>query len=216
MKSILMSSKRVFENTGGQDIFLSFHPQEGDSVAVLLTMTLPNAWRNSILLKDCRSIAMSKIKESQMGETPIIEARIKSLNRTFYLQINQDVMSGSFSKTAMRNSLDSKTGKISPEMIDEINRSTRQNQNSPASVFVNFGGSIPSLSKFFKNKLSGNFALLNNFDAIATLNMNFKSDALMLNGITETDTIKRNLHQSFFTSKSCSKPYKTYCSRQYR
>jgi hypothetical protein len=73
---------------------------------------------------------------------------------------------------------------------------------------MNFNNSIPFLSNFFKNKLQGNFLMLNNFNAIATLNMNFKSDALMFNGITQTDTSKQNYINLFLKQKAVRNPIK--------
>lgn len=208
LKSLLQDSKTVFENTSGEDIFLSFHPLKGDSVAFLWTMALPQGLEKPDLIEGLQRNSDVQIKESKIGETDIIEADVKSLRRIFYLHVSQDVISGSFSKVVMINSLDPKTEKIGPRLIEEVNRSTRQSQNSPASVFINFPSSIPFLAKFFRNKLSGNFTLLNRFNAIATLNMNFKSDALMLNGITETDTTKQNYINLFLHQKAVNNPIK--------
>ena len=208
LKSILFSTKPVFQNTLGQTIFLSFHPRETDSVALLWIMPLPKNLEYKDAAEALKENTFIGYKESTIDNSLVIEAYIKSLGRTFYLHINQNMVSGSFSKKTLENSLNPENPKISTDLIDEINRANNQNQNSPASVFVNFRSSIPFLSKFFKNKLNGNFSLLNNFNAIATLNMNFKSDALMFNGITETDTANQNYINLFLNQKAVKNPIK--------
>lgn len=208
LKSVLLGSKPVFRNTLGQDIYLSFHPLKGDSVAFLWIMPLPENIGDSDVIEALMQNQDIQYKKSERGDFVIAEVYIKSLKRTFYLHAEKNIVSGSFSLTAMENSLNEKTEKISKSVIEEINRASQQNQNSPASVFVNFGNSIPFLSGFYKNKLNGNFSLLNNFNGIAALNMNFKSDALMFNGITETDTSQLNYINLFLNQKAIKNPIK--------
>lgn len=206
LKSVLQNTAKLYNNSLGQSIFLSFHPQEADSIAFLWVMLLPETLSEKEATEALFKNDSITCKKSTIGNIPIIEARIKSLDRIFYLRLNQNNVTGSFSKKALQNSLDSKTSKIGPELIAEINRAILQNQNSPVTAFVNFKSSIPFLSGFFKNKLSGNFSLLNNFNAIATLNMNFKSDALMFNGITKTDTTQQNYINLFLNQKAVKNP----------
>ena len=199
LKTILQNSKPIFQSTLGQDIFISFHSMD-DSVAFLWIMPLPQGIGDKDVIESLQENKDIQYKASKIGNESISEVYIKSLKRIFYLQVKQQVVSGSFSRKVMEESIDLKREKIDKKLIDQINKASNQNQNTPASVFVNFKNSIPFLSGFFQNKLPGSFSLLNKCHAIATLNMNFKSDALMFNGITDIDTSNQNyinlfLHQ---------------------
>lgn len=208
LKSILLNSDQSFRSSKGQNIFLSFHPLKSDSVAFLWIMPMPQKSSDSDVIKSLKSNSSLVYKENKIFNLPIIEAQIKSLNRPFYIYIDKNVILGSFSRTAVENSLDLNSPKISADFTNEINQASNPNQNAPASVFVNYRGSIPFLSKFFKNNLSGNFSLLNNFNAIATLNLNFKSDALMFNGMTKPDTTQNNFINLFLNQQPVKNPIK--------
>ncbi|MBC7744150.1 MAG: hypothetical protein H7096_03525 [Flavobacterium sp.] len=200
LRSIFFNSKLIFEQTLGQNIFLTFHP-EADSVSLLWLMPLPknlslNEFNKYVLLN--KEIVLNGLDPKK----PVNEVFIKSTKRTFYLHINEGFLAASYSKKLLEKALDITLPKISGRLVEEINRSNNQNENSPATIFINYRSGIPFLSHFFKDNLSGNFSLLNNFNGIATLNMNFKSDALMFNGITSTDTLRKNYINLFVKQKS--------------
>jgi len=201
LKSILLSSVQLFEEAQGKSIYLSFHPQ-ADSVSFLWTIPLPRRTGHDELLEALRNNKDIVYREKPAADTVDNEIFVESLKRTFYFRISQHVLSGSFSKALLRQSINTGSPKISTAFADEIIKSNQQNQNTPATIFINFRSSIPFLSKFFKRDLNGNYSLLNHFNAIATLNMNFKSDALMFNGITATDTSKQNYINLFLHQKA--------------
>ena len=208
LRSILLNSDRGLQRLGGQTIFLSFHPQETDSVAFLWIMPLPQKSDETNIVNTFKNNKSITFKEKTDSKLRILEAHIQSLKRPFYVYFDNNVVLGSFSRKVVENSLNSKGAKISADFTDEINQASNQSQNAPASVFVNYRSSIPFLSKFFKNKLGGNFLLLNNFDAISILNLNFKSDALMFNGITKPDTSKNNFLNLFLKQQPVKNPIK--------
>ncbi|NEU09508.1 hypothetical protein GZH53_14375 [Flavihumibacter sp. R14] len=207
LKSFLFSFGPFIQATQGKSIYLSFHPL-ADSVSFLWTMPLPeniDSREVSEILTKNKTI----IFREGTGAGPVYsETYIPSVKKTFYFQAGQGVLSGSFSKPLLQNSMDTKGPKIDEEMANEIMKANQQNQNTPATIFINFRNSVPFLAKFLKGKPDGSFSLLNNFNAIATLNMNFKSDALMFNGITTTDTIKQNYINLFLHQKAVKNPIK--------
>lgn len=208
LKSVLLSSGRVFRRTLGQNIFLSFHPMQNDSIAFLWIMPIPPDFKASEFLESVKENNSIRYKESVIGKNAISELYIIPLKRTFYLQVAENIVSGSFSKEAMEHSLDEKAEKIGTTLVEEINKASNQNQNTPASIFFNFRNSIPLLSKILNSKPGSSFSLLNNFTGIATLNMNFKSDALMFNGITKTDSTDENYINLFLHQKAIKNPIK--------
>ena len=208
LKSILLNSDRIFQGSRGQNIFLSFHPLKTDSIAFLWIMPLPQEINDSDVINALKSNNALIYRENTIADLPIIEATVKSLNRPFYIYVNKNVVLGSFSQTAMESSLNVNSVKISADFTDEINKASNPNQNAPASVFVNYRSSIPFISNFFKNKLGGNFSLLNDFNAIASLNLNFKSDALMFNGMTKPDTTQNSYLNLFLNQQPVKNPIK--------
>jgi hypothetical protein len=208
LKSVLLKSGKPSNSSLGQNIFLSFHPLENDAVAFLWVMPIPPGISGQELIESLKENNNIQYSESLVGKKRVSQLYIKSLKRIFFLQVDQNIVSGSFSRETMENSLNEKTEKIRPELVEEINRASNQNQNTPASIFVNFKNSISFLSKFLKNKPGSSFSMLNNFNGIATLNMNFKSDALMFNGITETDTSDQNYLNLFLHQQPIRNPIK--------
>ena len=201
LKAILSNSGGLSQESQGNSIYLSFHPQ-ADSVAFLWTMPLPAGTDLETVSEALKSNKNIVYKETPASNTIYNEIFIKQLKQTFYFRIDERVLSGSFSKTLLQQSMNSGSAKLSKAFADEIIKSNQQNQNTPATVFINFRSSIPFLSKFFKRDLNGNYSLLNHFNAVATLNMNFKSDALMFNGITTSDTSKLNYINLFLHQKA--------------
>ena len=201
LNSALLNSGQFFQVTQGKNIYLSFHPQQ-DSVAFLWTMPLPGDFDASDALETLKEDQGITYSQASSAGNTYSAIHIKSINRTFYFQINEQVFSGSFSKAIFENSISAKTPKLSEALVEEVTKANKQNQNTPATVFINFRSSIPFIAKFFKGKLNGSFSLLNHFSAVATLSMNFKSDALMFNGITIPDTNRLNYINLFLNQKA--------------
>ncbi|HEY0899052.1 MAG TPA: hypothetical protein VGD90_06940, partial [Sphingobacteriaceae bacterium] len=105
--------------------------------------------------------------------------------------VNGTQTAGSFSRALLQKVADQNTARISEDFISEINAGTAGSRNSILNLFVNYQTSLPFISQFYRDKLSGNYSLLNNLSGFSTLNMNFKSDAMMFNGITRIDTLKQ-------------------------
>ena len=201
LKSLLVTTSEIFQKTEGQNMYLSFHPKN-DSVALLWIMPLPEEVEPGVIAEALATNRNMVLKKTDFEQTAIYELFFPTIKRTFFLHIDANFICGSYSKNLFKDALNNKIPKISHALIEEINQANSQNQNSPASLFVNFKGSIPYLQNFFKNNLNGNFELLNNFNAIAPLSMNFKSDALVFTGSTVTDTSKQNYFNLFLKQKA--------------
>ncbi len=207
LKALLSQLNPLSERLEGQNIFLSFHPDK-DSVLFFWVMPLPAELTSAGITDALSDNPNLRISMDTLNKTEILKAEIRSIKRLFYLHVEDGVLSGSFSRKALQKSLDPEQAKLSKEFIKEINVENQQNQNSPANVFVNFKSSVPFISSFFKQKLNGNFSILNNLNAYATLNMNFKSDALMFNGLTQTDTAQKNYVNLFLNQRPVKNPIK--------
>ncbi len=183
LRDLLLNNEEFYSAAQGKNVFLSFHPLETDSIAFLWLMPL----NGGIKLSDAEMI----LKKQQGNKVVITDAPGSSLlaiqndriSKTFYLGISGGIARASFSQELLLRSLSDSSKKIDPEFIKEVNNSILKDQNGLAKLFINHT-SPGFLNSFFKLNPNGNFSLFNSFSAHASLNMNYKSDALMFNGTT--------------------------------
>jgi len=202
LQLLLLKQPQLLEASDNQNVFLSFYPNSADSVDLLWTMAINNKIPAgdiyNLLLLSSNDIAAKKISLSKQD---VLEINIKSLNKIFYLFINKGLGAGSFSKYLIQKFLDKSTPKIRKEFIAEINISGQKNENSPFNIFINHSSAFSFLRSFIRNKPDGNFFLLNQLKGFSILNMNYKSDAFMFNGISKVDTASNNYLNVFLNQK---------------
>lgn len=201
LKSSLLENPRISQLTDQQKIFLSFH-QEKDSTEFLWLSMLSD----KVDLADLQKGSSNKFKittDSSLsnGNNHFMQVMIAGLPKPFYMFIDGSVVIGSFSKPLLQRSINKQEPKISETFIKEISDIDIKNTNSLINIYFNLGTFQKYLTGYFKDKKGGNFALLNDVKGLSTLNLNFKSDALMFNGISKPDTSSSNyltlfLHQN--------------------
>ncbi|HCN84728.1 MAG TPA: hypothetical protein DIT07_14085, partial [Sphingobacteriaceae bacterium] len=202
LQTSLFKQPQLSDATNSQTVFLSVYPDKADSVDLLWTMTSDNQISPDRIyeLLGMPSTDLKTEKISLSGED-VLKVNIKSLNKPFYLFINKTFISGSFSKNLIQRFLDKNSPKIKKEFIAEINTFSQKNDNSPFNIFINHSSSFSFLEKFLRNKAGGNFLLLNQLGGSSILNMNFKSDAFMFNGISKPDPKTDNYLNLFLYQK---------------
>ena len=189
LKKFLLDNQELYTQTEGQKVFLSFHPAQSDSVYFLWLIPLKANIQSEKTEKILRKSTQNHITTTESFGIPVLEIKNEGLKRTFYLSVDEGVARGSFSRDLLLQSIDKTTNKIDPAFIKGINLAISDNENVLANLFINYNNNSEFLKPFFRNKLSGNFALINSFAGYSTLKMNYKKDALMFNGITRTDTL---------------------------
>ncbi|HEY0895324.1 MAG TPA: hypothetical protein VGE15_02115, partial [Sphingobacteriaceae bacterium] len=186
----MQSIKTVFENNPqlaalleDQKVFISLH-HEKDSVSLLWSAGLKEP------VPEKKLIAFLGGPDSVRKQGPLLALSLPGERQPFYLLLDGTFAAGSFSKDLLEKVSGKKSPGIGADFISEINAGTAGSRNSILNLFINYRTVLPFLSGFYRDKLSGNFSLLNNISGFSTLNMNFKSDAMMFNGITTVDTLK--------------------------
>jgi hypothetical protein len=201
LQQLLLKQPQFDEASENQNVFLSFYPEK-DSVDLLWAVALNNkissADVHDLLLQPSNDISA---KEITISNEDVLEIKIKPLNKIFYLFISKGFATGSFSKALLQKFLDKNSPKISKEFINEINISAQKNENSPFNIFINHNSALSFLSNFMRSKPDGNFLLLDQLKGFSILNMNFKSDAFMFNGIGKVDTGSANYLNLFLHQK---------------
>jgi len=188
---------RVAELLDQQKIFISLHAEK-DSVSLLWLAGLKEAVPQNKML---RFLARSGQVEKNGNFLRIV---LNGVKEPFYLMVNGTQTAGSFSRALLEKVADQNSARISKEFISEINAGTAGSRNSILNLFINYQSTAPFLGQFFQDKLSGNYSLLNNLSGFSTLNMNFKSDAMMFNGITKVDTLKQAYLNLFLHQQATS------------
>lgn len=188
----------VFENS---NIFISLHPLKNAQPELLLTAAAAKNF-------DAGAFdAIAKEKNKGFLITPLMIDDKKgytiffaSLKKRFYI-INTEgsIYSASFSKDLVTRAAIYKDDKDKQSFLQLPDQ---QNANSLANLYLNYNQLNPLSDQLFKTKnndLFKNFRLL---PALAALNLNYKTDALMFNGYTNIQTDKPASYLNLFAGQS--------------
>ncbi|WP_207427369.1 hypothetical protein [Pedobacter sp. SYSU D00535] len=189
LQELILRQPDLRELSGDNQIFVSFHPNEADSVDLLFSMNLKGEQSPAEiqeLLKELKGVRLAK------EDAGFFSLQLGTVDKKFYFFVNKGVALGSYSKELLQESLNQEGKKLEADFIGEINKTVSRNQNSPVNLFVNHATLSDFASSFTRGKPVGNSSLLLKLKGISSLNMNFKSDALMFSGISTVDTSSLN------------------------
>lgn len=201
LKSSLLANSQISQRIADQKIFLSFHNQQ-DSVSFLwLTMLADKIDLSEFKKEAGGKFSLTDDKSEAEGNNRIFQIKFRDLKKPFFIFMDGQVVIGSFSRELVQRSINEDEAKISESFINEIGDQDIKNQNSLINLYFNLGTFRKYLSNYFKNNTGENLALLDNVNGISTLNLNFKSDALMFNGISKPDTASVSFLNLFLRQK---------------
>lgn len=183
-------NKRVLQNPAiephlnGQNLYVSLHPQKGNNVDFLITLSIPKGFEPQLFDE------LSKQKKNglvlntfNMGEKQGYVIYLSDIKRRFYLIDKDDqTLSGSFSKELIESCAKYDYQK---EKQAFVLLSDRQSSNSLANLYVNYEALSPLFGQLFVNKNTDLFRSFRQLPAFAALSLNYKTDALMFNGLTK-------------------------------
>lgn len=220
IKLLQSDYQKLATHIQGQRVFLSFHPSKTDSVSFLWSVVVKDKLTIEKLLPILKE--NSEIKSSIKNKTgnDIIELISSDLKRPFYICIDKGVIRASFSFDLIRKSLDPDSKKISNEFIKAINTGLKQDANALANLFINYD-QPGFLKPYFRRKLSQNLEFFESFRGYSSLELNYKSDVMMFNGITRTSLKENNYINIFLNQKPVKNtikrvmPYNTSSSITY-
>jgi len=170
----------------GQNIYISFHPSNKNDVDLLLSISSSTGYDLSLPNQ------LTKQLNSDLTVTPLYNSGkqiyniyIKQLKKSFYIFINEDnILQGSFSKQL----IDQCTNyKIQKDKQSFVLLSEQQNTNSLANLYVNYQQLSILFNQLFKNKNTDIFRSFRLMPGLASLTLNYRTDALMFNGSTTID-----------------------------
>jgi hypothetical protein len=181
----------------GQDVFISFHPGKDNTIDLLLTTSVDKKFDPETLDKIPQSDKkLLTISSLNYGNSKGYDVYSTNLKKHFYLVSKaKGIYAGSFSKemidayVAYTPKKDEKNFILLPQ---------QQTSNSLANLYINYAALNPLFDKLLKNKHSDIFKSQRMLPALGVLDLNFKSDAIMFNGFTETDPAKASSYISLF------------------
>jgi len=180
----------------GQNTFISFHPQKDNTIGLLLTTSVEKKFDPSGLDKTDRDKTLLKITPLDYGESKGFDIYSLLFNKHFYLVSKEKgVYAASFSKELIDAFMAYQPKKNEKNFIL---LPQQQTANSLANIYINYAQLNPLFDKLLRNKNSDIFKSQRVFPALGVLDLNFKSDALMFSGFTETDPAKASSYLSLF------------------
>lgn len=221
LKKLHTEYHKLADITEGQKVFLSFHPAKTESVEFLWSVAIKGKQSienlESILKESSGKETITKNKNNQN----IFEIKSPGLKQpTLYICIDKGIIRASYSVNLLQKSVNPDSKKISAAFIKEINAGLRQDANALANLFINYD-KPGFLKPFFRRKLSQNLELFESFSGYSSLELNYKSDVLMFNGITKTSPDKSSYINIFLNQKPVKNtikrvmPYNTSSSITY-
>jgi len=212
MTELIALKKRILQNPviephlSGQNLYISMHPQKGDDIDFLITISIPKGFEPELFDE------LSKQKKNglvlntfNIDEKQGYVIYLSDIKRRFYL-INKDdqTLSGSFSKALIE---ECSKYDYKKENQAFVLLSDRQSSNSLANLYVNYNALSPLFSQIFLNKNPDLFRSFRQFPAFAALSLNYKTDALMFNGSTK---IQDGRDDSYLGIFSYQQPIETH------
>jgi len=179
----------------GQHIYVSLRGDARDSVDFLLTISGGETFSINHLDELAKQTDTDMfIRPVKLGAKDAYNIYFKDLKRRFYLvNLGNHIFSGSFSKALALESAQYQPAKSKQDFLQIPDQ---QNSNSLANLYINYAQLSPLFDQFFAAKNTSVFRTIRMLPALASLTLNFKTDALMFNGIT---TILHNQPASYLT-----------------
>jgi len=187
LRKLFLQNQLLQKYFAYQDIFVSFHPQKDNTIDFLLTASVTQEFGEEVLDQ------LAKQQKNGMVVTPInlggktvYEVYLSTIKKRFYLVNKEDhTLSGSFSKELIENcaKYDYRKEKESFVLLPDQQRST-----SLANLYVNYQAFNPLAEQLFQNKNFDIFRSFRQFPAFAALSLNFRTDALLFNGLSQPET----------------------------
>ena len=196
LKKILLGNAVLKEFFANQHIFLSLHATDDNQLEFLVTTSPGNKFTGKVLDKLVNLQTKGfKITKKNTG----VEVNMAELDRPFYLAENDsEIITGSFSEQLVKRAA---LYNYKEHKDNFLQLSNQQNENALAILYIN-NGQLPTL--FQQLFIAQNPELLRPLrllHAKAALSLNYKTNALMFNGLTEVTPNVPTSYLNLFSSQ---------------
>ena len=185
----------------GQNIFVSVHPSKTNTISLLLTISAGKGFETGLIEQSAKQpnsgLVVTPLRTN--GGVKGFNIYVTALKKRFYVVNNvENVFSGSFSKELIDEVTVNKNDKNKPPFVL---LSEQQSANSLANLYVNYAQLQPLFDQLFANKGTDIFKSARLLPGMATLSLNYKTDALMFNGLTTVQLNKAAGYLNLFTNQ---------------
>lgn len=197
IKTNLLRSSAMQRITAEGDMYISLHPSK-DAIESLFTIPVTEAIDQSSLGGFISSLSEGyRLSQADTLETTVYSLAKDSSAAPLYAIYHKQVFFASHSKNLVLRVADKSKDKIKEEHIDFF--AETNNRNSPLSVYF-ANDQVAALSKHLMRQKAGSFiGLFDELGGQSAWNLNFKNDALILSGESETNGNKENYVELFST-----------------
>lgn len=200
VRNLLLLNPALQPYTQGQNIFASLHPQKGNTIDFLLTVSIARDFDADPFLQLAKNPKSGMlVTEINLGGKPGYVIYLSELKKRFYL-VNKDdrILSGSFSKELVENYARYDYRKEKPNFVLLPDQ---QSKNSLANLYVNYQALSPLFAQVFHNKNIDIFRNFRQLNAFAAMSLNYKTDAFMFNGVTELPANNNKSYLGLFNNQ---------------
>lgn len=185
----LMALKQIFVEEAAlssafkkSDLFFSLHQTEKSNAGILIVA--PFSKETNFNAEDLLNNLKGKFKLSNDADPkrPLYQLAFNNKSN-FYFIIYQSIFIGSFDKLLVNRSKDLILSGQENNTF-KIDFKSARNKNSIANLYLNFAKIPDFLNNFSDQKNPSEISALKSFDASASLNINYQSNAFMFSGIT--------------------------------
>ncbi|HTD97692.1 MAG TPA: hypothetical protein VK668_00320 [Mucilaginibacter sp.] len=200
LRKLLLLNPLIASHLGGQNLFISLHPQKGSEIDFLLTTSVLKAFQPELLDQLSKQPKSGLVINTiNLGGRQGYTIYLNQLKKRFYLIDKDDhTLSASFSKELIEAcaKYDYKKSKQAFVLMPD-----RQSSNSLANLYVNYAALSPFFEQLFINKNTDIFKNFRQLPALAALSLNYKTDALMFNGTTQIENGQADSYLGLFSNQ---------------
>ncbi|GAA4797935.1 hypothetical protein GCM10023231_28210 [Olivibacter ginsenosidimutans] len=183
----LLRAPNLAELTNKQTLYFSFHPTK-DHINWLLTVPFKNRLKSDelfeLLKKNTNDIATITPDTAIQS---LYRIKFNDLSKPFFVALKPEAAFLGHEKDLVAKVLDNNSPHLSEHFLDELAQNGHKNDNAIFNLHLNHSELFKFVSGLSKVKAGNNIQLLEGLKGMSSLNMNFKSDALMFSGLSTLD-----------------------------
>ncbi len=194
-KSKLLRNAALQPYVNDTDLYLSFHP-EGEKIVSLFS--IPTS--EPIEIESLATVMTDVAKEFKITHQDTLGARIFHLDSgkkdsIFHIAYHKQIFFASYSDSLINRVLDNNQPKLDKHAIDYF--AENNSRNSPLSIYFLHDQVAKISQQLMRNRPGSNIGLFTSIGGQSAWNLNFKNDALILSGESETMRDRKNYLEVF-------------------
>ncbi len=200
LETVFVNNPPIAEGLNKSEIYFSLHATTPNKANFLVLAPLSQTFLNDNSTNDFIDLLNKNyaIKNSKHSKQTVYSITLN--NKIFNFLIFQNVLIGSFNFALLQNCIFYIENNSKTETL-VFESETQRSKNSIANLFINFTKLPDFLNNFSRCKNPENTAGLKSFNAYASLNINYQSNAFMFSGITLTDTTTKQYANLFLNQE---------------